>query len=120
VRTLHVIQGGVTNGDKKWLEKAARDRLTRPMWVVPKSAKAGDDAVIYIGGYGLFATARIISTPIARADWKASNFITWCQAAHSATGVGKVPSEHHDANGGGSEDNQRIGAHSQKEQNSRS
>jgi hypothetical protein len=30
-------------------------------WIAPKSATGGDEAVIYIGGFGFFATARIKS-----------------------------------------------------------
>ena len=30
----------------------------------------GDDVVIYIGGFGFFATARINSEPEPRSDWK--------------------------------------------------
>jgi hypothetical protein len=67
---LHIVQGGIANGDKSWLEKAAREKLNSRTWVVPRSAAIGDDVVIYVSGYGLFATAKI-STPVkARSDWK--------------------------------------------------
>lgn len=69
-RSLHLVQGGTENGDKAWLEKAARQHLkSSPNWVVPKSAIVGDDVVIYIGGYGFFATARIGSPTRPRRDW---------------------------------------------------
>lgn len=69
-RTLHLVQGGIKNGDKVWLEKAARQHLeSTPTWVVPKSAAVGDDVVIYIGSYGFFATARIGSPTRHRRDW---------------------------------------------------
>jgi 5-methylcytosine-specific restriction endonuclease McrA len=69
-RTLHLVQGGIRNGDKAWLERAAREHLrSSPNWVVPKSAAVGEGLVIYIGGYGFFATARIASPPRPRRDW---------------------------------------------------
>src|SRR4051812_32027888 len=67
--TLHIVQGGIANGDKKWIERAAREDRTAPTWVSPKSVLIGDDVVIYISGYGFFATGRIKSRPKARADW---------------------------------------------------
>lgn len=67
---LHVVQGGIENGDKKWLEKAARNNLKSPSWVVPKSVNVGDEIVIYISGYGFFATAKIGTQSKRRADWK--------------------------------------------------
>jgi len=67
--TLHIVQGGVDNGDKRWLERAAARGRATNWWVVPKSVNIGDDVVIYIGGYGLFATARISTAPRARRDW---------------------------------------------------
>jgi len=70
VRTLHIIQGGVANGDKQWLERAASVGLqSRPTWVTPKSSKIGNQVVIYVGGYGFFATGQIQSTPKPRTDW---------------------------------------------------
>ena len=69
MNTLHIVQGGIENGDKAWLERAARNRLSRPSWVVPKSVAIGDELVVYVGGYGFFATARIDSRPKARDDW---------------------------------------------------
>jgi hypothetical protein len=68
-KTLHILQGGVQNGDKRWLETAARRGAGRKRWVVPKSATVGDDVIIYIGGHGLFATATIASSPKPRRDW---------------------------------------------------
>jgi hypothetical protein len=67
---LHIVQGGIENGDKKWLEKAARRKLRAPSWIVPKSVNLGDEVVIYISGYGFFATARINTQPKPRSDWK--------------------------------------------------
>lgn len=62
MRTLHIVQGGIENGDKAWLEKAAhRKRSTE--WTVPKSAKVGDEVVIFVMGYGFFATAKVTSLP---------------------------------------------------------
>jgi hypothetical protein len=53
---IHIVQGGVDNGDKKWIEKAARRKLRSPSWIAPKSVQIGDDVVVYIAGYGFFAT----------------------------------------------------------------
>lgn len=69
MRKLHIIQGGIENGDKKWLEKAARDDLDSRSWVAPKTVAVGDEAVIYVTGYGFFATARVSSLPKPRDDW---------------------------------------------------
>jgi len=70
-RALHVVQGGIENGDEAWLEKAARLGLrSAPIWVVPKAAAVGDDVVIFIGGYGFFATAKIASPTRPRKGWR--------------------------------------------------
>ena len=69
MRRLHIVQGGIENGDKAWLERAARNRLAARSWIAPKTAAIGDDVVIYVGGYGFFATARITSVPQVRSDW---------------------------------------------------
>ena len=70
MQQLHIVQGGVENGDKDWLEKAARlARKNAPKWIVPKRAAIGDDVVVYVGGYGFFATARIASEAKPRLDW---------------------------------------------------
>jgi 5-methylcytosine-specific restriction endonuclease McrA len=66
---LHIVQGGIANGDKRLLERAARGRQLVQSWVVPKSATIGDEVVIYISGYGLFATGRVKSRSEPRADW---------------------------------------------------
>lgn len=67
--TLHIVQGGVKNGDKAWLERAARLNLSSGPWVAPKSAHVGDEVVIFVAAYGFFATARIKSAPKPRANW---------------------------------------------------
>jgi hypothetical protein len=66
---LHIVQGGIDNGDKAWLERAARRNLAARSWVAPKTAAIGDEVVIYVAGYGFFATARINSLPKPRDDW---------------------------------------------------
>ncbi len=66
---LHIVQGGIENGDKAWLERAAKRRLRGRIWVAPMSAEIGDDVVIYIRGFGFFATARVDSKPHPREDW---------------------------------------------------
>jgi hypothetical protein len=70
VATLHIVQGGIDKGDKKRLEKAARNNLSLPSWIVPKSISIGDEVVIYVSGYGFFATAKIKTRSKPRADWK--------------------------------------------------
>lgn len=67
---LHILQGGVKNGDKAWLEKAVRLKLSANSWVAPRSANIGDEAVIYVAPYGFFATARIRSPAKPRPDWR--------------------------------------------------
>jgi hypothetical protein len=67
---LHIVQGGIANGDKAWLEKAARQKLSSKSWIVPRSATVGDDVVIYIAGYGFFATAQINTETKPRKNWK--------------------------------------------------
>lgn len=67
---MHIVQGGIENGDKKWLEKAAREKLNSRSWIVPRSATVGDDVVIYVSGYGFFATAKINTQTKPRTDWK--------------------------------------------------
>ncbi len=66
---LHILQGGIQNGDKKWLERAAKNGLRSTSWIAPKSANVGDEAVIYITTYGFFATARVDSQPKRRTNW---------------------------------------------------
>lgn len=68
--TLHIVQGGVKNGDKAWIEKAARLKLSSSeSWVAPMSANIGDEVVVFVAGCGFFATARIKSQPKKRSDW---------------------------------------------------
>ncbi len=67
---LHIVQAGVKNGDKKWLERAAqKGSVSTPTWVTPRSAAIGDEVVFYVGGFGFFATGGILSSPRPRADW---------------------------------------------------
>lgn len=67
---LHIVQGGIQNGDRALLERLARGRQMTRSWVVPKSVVPDDEAVIYIRGYGFFATARAKSQAEPRSDWK--------------------------------------------------
>ena len=70
MRSLHIAQGGIKNGDKRSLEQAAKTGRTFPRWVVPKSVTIGDEAVIFIRGFGFFATGRVMSVAKPRAEWK--------------------------------------------------
>jgi HNH endonuclease len=65
---LHILQGGIENGDKKLLERIAGSKGKSHTWIAPKSAEDGDDAVIYLGA-AFFATARIVSSAQPRPDW---------------------------------------------------
>lgn len=66
---LHIVQGGIDNGDKAWLEKAACLKLNSKSWIAPKSACIGDEVVIFVSGCGFFATAHVRSLPRSRPDW---------------------------------------------------
>ncbi len=66
---LHIVQGGIKNRDKALLERLAKRGGRVSGWVAPKSAQPGDNVVIYIGGYGFFATAIVDSPAKPRADW---------------------------------------------------
>ena len=67
---LHIVQGGVDNGDKVLLERLAQQGLRTRSWVVPKSVRIGDETVIYIGGFGFFATAQIGSEARPHRNWE--------------------------------------------------
>ncbi len=68
-KSLHITHGGIDNGDKVRLEEAARENSEFKGWNVPKSVKPDDDLVIYVSGYGFFATAIINGLPKPRKDW---------------------------------------------------
>lgn len=68
MKVLHITQGGIDNGDKAFLEKAAKEGLDSPAWVVPKSSVPGDEVVIYVGSE-FFSTAVIKTAPKPRPDW---------------------------------------------------
>jgi hypothetical protein len=65
---LHILQGGIGN-DKARLRRAAKDGSRVKGWIAPKRAEVGDDAIIYVGDEGLFATGRVASAPMPRPDW---------------------------------------------------
>src|SRR5262249_15904067 len=56
---------GIENGARDWLLQAARRNLRAPTWIGPKSAQAGDEAVIYVGA-SFFAS----TNAVPRRDWK--------------------------------------------------
>lgn len=66
--SVHIVQGGVANGDSKWLLRASGTQRKSGPWIVPKSANPGDLVIVYIGGYGFFATGIVASNPSLRAD----------------------------------------------------
>jgi len=68
---VHLVQGGVTNGDKAWLDMNVGGDTHRNQspWVVPKGAVPGDHVIIYIQGLGFYSTGRIASMPAPRKDW---------------------------------------------------
>lgn len=67
--TLHLLNGGYRNGDKKRLERTVMRNHRAEAWVVPKAAAIGDDVVIAVAGQGLFATGKIASNTKPRVDW---------------------------------------------------
>ncbi len=67
--SLHLLNGGYGNGDKEWLEEAARASRRIQSWIVPKNAAIGDEVVINVAGFGLFATAKVASSTKQRTDW---------------------------------------------------
>jgi len=69
-KPLHIVQGGIVNGDKEAIEHAFQDKQDIKSWIVPKHAVPGDDVVVYIGGFGFFATALIKSEVKPRKEWK--------------------------------------------------
>ena len=70
MRQLHIVQGGIANGDKKRLERAASRGTKIGTWIAPRKARIGDDVVVFIRGLGFMATARATSDAHPRTDWK--------------------------------------------------
>lgn len=66
---LHIVQGGLDNGDYAWLQKAHRSKLAGNSWVVPKTALPGDEVVIFVRSLGFAATAIVKTLPEKRKDW---------------------------------------------------
>jgi len=66
---LHIVHGDIEH-DKRELEQAAPKNKSISRWTVPKSAAAEDEVIIFVSGYGFFATARIKNHPASRVDWK--------------------------------------------------
>jgi len=68
--SVHIVHGGIDNGDLKFLLRAKKNRnLSRRSWVAPKAVKVGDTVVIFVSGYGFFATAIVNSDSHIRLDW---------------------------------------------------
>lgn len=67
---LHIVQAGIENGDKKFIDRASPTKtVSATSWIVPMKAEVGDECVIYIGGYGFYATAILKGLPKERRDW---------------------------------------------------
>ncbi|MEZ5288042.1 MAG: HNH endonuclease [Vicinamibacterales bacterium] len=68
---VHLVQGGVSNGDKDWLDAnvGGNTRGNYTQWVVPKHAVPGDHVIIFVQGLGFYSTGRIASVPAPRRDW---------------------------------------------------
>ena len=62
--------GGIQNGDKALLERLARGSQRTRSWVAPKSVIPGDEIIIYIRGFGFFATAGGRIESITPAGWR--------------------------------------------------
>jgi HNH endonuclease len=69
MRSLHIVHGHPVHDKKRIENLARRDPPTVNSWIVPKTAAPGDDVIIYVRGYGFFATARINSKPTPRTGW---------------------------------------------------
>jgi 5-methylcytosine-specific restriction endonuclease McrA len=69
MKSLRIVQGGIENGDKVLLERLAAEGRSFDRWVAPKDSRPGDDVVIYVVGYGFFATATVTSESRPRDDW---------------------------------------------------
>lgn len=67
--TLHILPGGFRNNDKRWLERASKNARAATMWTTPKGVQPGDEAVLFIGNEGFFATARVLTTASPRDGW---------------------------------------------------
>lgn len=64
----HIVQGDC-NGDKKFLELAARLGKRARIWTIPKTSNIGDEVAIFVPGIELFATAEVDSEPVKRENW---------------------------------------------------
>jgi HNH endonuclease len=65
---LHLVQGGIENGDLDLIRAAPLNGLPAT-WIVPKTVQIDDEVVIYILGHGFVATASIETPPKASDDW---------------------------------------------------
>ena len=66
---LHIVQGGIQNGDMQFLERAAEHGIEAKVWTIPKKSQVGDEVAIFIQGIGLFATAKVNTPPRKRPNW---------------------------------------------------
>lgn len=95
MKVLHIVQGGVDNGDKELLERVSKTKRNINSWVVPKTVKIGDEVVIYVLGYGFFATAVIDSSPVPHPNWKNryKTKLTSIKLIKPAISIGTIRSE---------------------------
>ncbi len=66
---LHIVQGGIENGDWDRLKKLGESSGQFESWIVPKAICTGDDVVIFVRGLGFVATAKALSGAKKRKDW---------------------------------------------------
>jgi 5-methylcytosine-specific restriction endonuclease McrA len=65
---LHIVQGDKTE-DLLWIRRAAGTRRVARSWIVPRATTPGDEVIIYVGGYGLVAKAKLTGKTRPRKDW---------------------------------------------------
>lgn len=69
-KRLHIVVGGIDNGDKAALDRLGPRSGRVSQWNVPREAIPGDDVVFFIPGFGFYATGVIDGNPVPRKGWK--------------------------------------------------
>lgn len=67
---LHIVQGGIENGDLLHIRKIAGNRYETSSWIVPQKARPGDHVVLFVRTYGFVATARVVGDPKPSKNWQ--------------------------------------------------